>query len=149
MSYTNTMTLTNNEPLRNLEGNLQTKNNRKIPVSVAVSTLCNRDGSLAGYVVIARDITEQKQIEAEREDLITRLREALNNVKTLRGLLPICSACKKIRDDKGYWQQVEVFIRDHTEADFSHSICETCAKALYPEYYEEMFQSNETDVVFV
>lgn len=62
------------------------------------------------------------------------LRNALNEVKALRGILPICAACKKIRDDQGYWQQVEVYIRDRTDADFSHGICPDCMKELYPEY---------------
>jgi AmiR/NasT family two-component response regulator len=62
------------------------------------------------------------------------LQEALDNIKTLRGLLPICASCKKIRDDQGYWTQIETYIHRHSEADFSHSICPECAKKLYPEY---------------
>ncbi len=62
-----------------------------------------------------------------------KMREALSNVKILSGLLPICASCKKIRDDKGYWKQIEAYIRDHSEADFSHSICPECAKKLYSE----------------
>jgi hypothetical protein len=69
------------------------------------------------------DVTEKKQAEQEREELIRELREALSKVKTLSGMLPICSSCKKIRDDKGYWRQVEVYIRDHSEAEFTHGIC--------------------------
>jgi hypothetical protein len=56
--------------------------------------------------------------------------------KTLRGIIPICSSCKRIRDDKGYWHQVEVYISEHSEADFSHGICEECARKLYPEVYK-------------
>jgi hypothetical protein len=55
----------------------------------------------------------------------------------LRGLLPICSSCKKIRNDQGYWEQIEVYIRDHSEADFSHGICPECAQKLYPELYKK------------
>ncbi|HDR05689.1 MAG TPA: hypothetical protein ENN84_10670 [Candidatus Marinimicrobia bacterium] len=62
------------------------------------------------------------------------LLQALEKVKRLRGLLPICASCKKIRDDKGYWQQIEVYIKDHSDADFSHGICPDCMKKLYPEY---------------
>lgn len=69
----------------------------------------------------------------EREQLIADLEKALNEVKRLSGLLPICSACKKIRDEGGAWQQIEEYIHAHSEADFSHSICPECAKALYPE----------------
>ena len=64
------------------------------------------------------------------------LHEALDKVKTLSGLLPICSACKKIRDDKGYWTQVEVYIEDRSEAEFTHGMCRDCAKKLYPDLYE-------------
>ncbi|MBW8004007.1 MAG: hypothetical protein FVQ80_18765 [Planctomycetes bacterium] len=70
-------------------------------------------------------------------DITKQLRKALNDVKQLRGLLPICAECKKIRDDEGYWHQVETFIRNHSQADFSHSICPECIKKLYPDYYEE------------
>jgi GAF domain-containing protein len=64
--------------------------------------------------------------------LVHELREALAQVKTLRGLLPICAHCKKIRDDQGYWHSVEVYVRDHSEAEFSHGICPECMKKLYP-----------------
>jgi len=64
---------------------------------------------------------------------VTELKTALTKVKTLSGLLPICANCKNIRDDKGYWSQIEVYIRDHSEAEFSHSICPECAKELYPD----------------
>jgi CheY-like chemotaxis protein len=73
----------------------------------------------------------------EREKLITELENALLQVKKLSGLLPICAACKKIRDEKGGWQQIEDFIATHSEADFSHSICPQCAQKLYPELYAD------------
>ena len=81
---------------------------------------------------ISADISDRKRAEEEREDLIYRLRDALENVKALSGLLPICASCKKIRDDKGYWNQIETYIRDHSEAEFSHGICPECTKKLYP-----------------
>ena len=62
------------------------------------------------------------------------LKEALDKVKLLSGFLPICASCKKIRDDKGYWNQIEIYIRDHSEAEFSHSVCPECAKKLYPDF---------------
>jgi sigma-B regulation protein RsbU (phosphoserine phosphatase) len=68
---------------------------------------------------------------------IEELRMALDQIKTLRGILPICANCKKIRDDQGYWSQVEVYVRDHTEAEFSHSICPECIKKLYPELVDK------------
>lgn len=73
-----------------------------------------------------------RQMARTQERLIEQLAAALDEVKTLSGFLPICSSCKKIRDDKGYWHQIETYIRDHSEADFSHGICETCRSRLYP-----------------
>ena len=65
-------------------------------------------------------------------DLVEALSEGLEHVKTLKGLLPICTSCKKIRDDQGYWNHLELYIRDHSEADFSHGLCPECVKRLYP-----------------
>ncbi|XOF32376.1 MAG: PAS domain-containing protein [Candidatus Electrothrix sp. YB6] len=74
------------------------------------------------------DITELKKAEQEREQLIEQLQTALANVKQLKGLLPICAWCKNIRDDQGYWHQVEVYIRDHSDANFTHGICPECSR---------------------
>ncbi len=79
------------------------------------------------------DITERNRIEEERNQLVIDLQRALANVKQLTGLLPICSHCKKIRDDKGYWNQIEVYIHEHSDAVFSHGICQECAKKHYPD----------------
>lgn len=79
----------------------------------------------------------RKHIEMEREKLIGELREALGKIKTLHGLLPICANCKNIRNDEGYWEQIESYIASHSEAEFSHGICGKCAKKLYPELYEK------------
>ena len=83
------------------------------------------------------DITDRKLAEEEREKLIAELQKALSDVKILSGLLPICASCKKIRDDKGYWNQLELFIQNHSKAEFSHGICPDCAKKLYPELFKE------------
>ncbi len=120
-----------------LEASLTSKDGTIIPISVATSTLKEKDGHIAGHVLIVRDITEQKRAEAERQALIEELQKASNNIITLKGLVPICSGCKKIRNDEGYWQQVEEYIKEHTEADFSHGICSDCAKRLYPELFLE------------
>ena len=77
-------------------------------------------------------LAQVDQAQHEKEAVILELQEALTNVKRLSGLLPICASCKKIRDDGGYWHQVEVYIHTHTEADFSHSICPDCTQKLYP-----------------
>jgi len=83
--------------------------------------------------VFLRDITERKRIEEEREKLIHELQDALANIKTLRGLLPICSYCKKIRDDKGYWNRIESYIQDHSGAEFTHGMCPECLKKFHPD----------------
>jgi PAS domain S-box-containing protein len=80
-----------------------------------------------------RDIAERVEAEKEQEKLIVELKEAMDNIKTLKGLIPICSSCKKIRDDKGYWHQVESYIRNHTEAEFTHGLCPDCAKIYFAE----------------
>jgi hypothetical protein len=79
-------------------------------------------------------ILKQRRSEQERDKLIRGLKEALDRVQTLSGLLPICANCKKIRDDTGYWNQIEDYISEHSGAEFSHSICPVCAKKLYPEH---------------
>lgn len=81
-----------------------------------------------GVSVLFRDISEKKQWELQREQVIKELRHALGQVRTLHGLIPICAWCKKIRNDEGYWQQLEAYISEHTEADFSHGMCPDCFK---------------------
>jgi len=81
----------------------------------------------------------QRRIEAEkkRDEVIQELQKALSEVKTLRGLIPICSICKSVRDDQGYWNRIESYISEHSEAEFSHSLCPTCAKKHYPEFMDD------------
>jgi hypothetical protein len=81
-----------------------------------------------GVSVLFRDISEKKQWELQREQVIKEPRHALGQVRTLHGLIPICAWCKKIRNDAGYWQQLEAYISEHTEADFSHGMCPDCFK---------------------
>ncbi len=98
-----------------------------------------------------RNLQEQlqeknSQLEEKNEQLQeknSQLQQALNNIKTLKGLIPICANCKKIRDDKGFWQQVEVYVRDHSEAEFSHGICPDCMKELYPELHKELDEERQ------
>ncbi len=89
------------------------------------------------YEEIKIEIKERKHAQIEKDNLIVELKDALTKVKTLSGLLPICASCKKIRDDSGYWNQIESYISDHSEAEFSHFICPDCAKKLYPETCKE------------
>lgn len=91
------------------------------------------DGKPLRVVGTHSDVTLRKEAELQNRRLVKELREALANANVLRGLLPICASCKKIRDDKGYWNQIETYIRDHSEADFSHCICPDCEKKLYPD----------------
>ncbi len=106
--------------------------------------LQDAQGKACGGVVVFHDETERKSAEAERERLITERQAALAKVKTLSGMLPICSSCKKVRDDKGYWSQIESYLQEHTEAEFSHSICPDCARQLYPEHFAALFPGSET-----
>ena len=82
-------------------------------------------------------VEKRRQTEAEREKLIHHLQEALAEVKLLSGFLPICTSCKKIRDDKGYWNQIESYISTHSDVKFSHSLCPECAKKLYPDLVDK------------
>ncbi len=100
-----------------------------------IYSIKDEQGNVEQVGVICRDITARVRAEQEQEKLIAELQDALAQVKTLSGLLPICVSCKRIRDDKGYWTQVEFYIQEHTEAEFSHSICPKCAKKLYPDLY--------------
>jgi hypothetical protein len=119
------------ERIRHFETERQTRDGQTIQVSLCISPVRDRSGNIVGASTIARDISERKQAEAERERLLRELQVAVANVKTLRGLLPICANCKKIRDDKGYWNQIEYYIRERSDADFTHGICPDCAHRLY------------------
>jgi flagellar basal body-associated protein FliL len=101
-----------------------------IVLGLAVLTI-----SIVNFVKERRTLVERKKAEDEREKLIVELQDALAEVGTLSGLLPICASCKKIRDDQGYWNQIEDYISSRSEASFSHGICPDCAKKLYSEYY--------------
>jgi PAS domain S-box-containing protein len=112
----------------------QKKDGTAFPVEIS-SRVISIDGRKF-FQSIIRDIALRKQMEHEREQLVLELRGALEKVEQLSGLLPICASCKKIRDEKGGWNQIEMYIRDHSRAEFTHSICPECAKRLYPEFYK-------------
>jgi PAS domain S-box-containing protein len=122
------------EPYRSFDWEILRKDGTKRFVESSVSLLRNLKGERIGFRGIVRDITERKVAEEEREKLIHEIQDALAQIKKLSGLLPICASCKKIRDDKGYWNQIESYIRDHSEAEFSHGICPDCMKKLYPDF---------------
>ena len=95
--------------------------------------------------VLAR-VRTHLRLYALQEQLAKRVREleeAMAQIKTLRGLLPICARCKKVRDDQGYWQDVELYIRDHTDIDISHGICPDCFRELYPDYADIVDDSGD------
>lgn len=87
-------------------------------------------GMLEGFIC---DVTEQKRLEEEKEAAFQKLERAMSEIKRLQGIIPICSSCKKIRNGDGGWEQLEAYIRQHSDANFSHGICPDCARELYPD----------------
>ncbi|MDD5434921.1 MAG: PAS domain-containing protein [Nitrospira sp.] len=100
----------------------------EIPIESNAAPIRDDRGNIIGVVLVFRDITERRKVEEDREKLIVELKEALVNIKILSGLLPICAYCKKIRDDEGYWHQVDKYISEHTGAMFTHGMCPACYK---------------------
>ncbi len=114
--------------LNDYEVGMRSKNGEDIICSINSKLLYGENGKPLKIVTTLRDITRRKAAEDERERLILELKQALTKVKTLSGLLPICSYCKNVRDDKGYWTEVEAYVSDHSGAEFTHSICPDCMK---------------------
>lgn len=112
----------------------QTRHTRKdgswYDVEISTSGTVYRGHKL--ILCICRDITERKKFEKERELLIKKLQKAVDEIKNLEGIIPICARCKKVRNDKGYWEQVEAYVSKHSSARFSHGICPECVKICYP-----------------
>ncbi len=114
-----------------------------MPQSAIISPLI-LDDEICGTVGYIEDVSERVRRENElmeqlrkREKLVEELKAAAAEIKTLSNFLPICANCKKIRDDKGYWEQIESYITKHADVNFSHGICPECARKLYPEIYED------------
>jgi PAS domain S-box-containing protein len=112
---------------------LHGREGKKIPIWSSGAPIRDKTEHFRGLVLVFRDISLQRQAEEEKDSLIAELEKAMKKVKLLSGMLPICASCKKIRDDKGYWNQIEAYIRKHSEAEFSHSICPDCMEKLYPD----------------
>ena len=92
------------------------------------------ENSVVDYTItIQLDVTRQKEAEFEKERLINELQATLDEVQALQGLIPICANCKNVRDDKGYWGQLEVYFSSHSNVEFSHAFCPDCLNKLYPE----------------
>lgn len=109
----------------------------KTYAEITTSPIMDEKGKVKQVVHIARNITERKQIEEEREKLIVELQKALSEIKTLRGLLPICMNCHKIRTEKGVWNKLETYISKHSDAEFTHGICPDCFKKQMEEIEKE------------
>ncbi len=118
---------------------LQAKCGAQYHILWSGNAILNDDGTTDFIILTGIDITALKRAEQEKEKLILDLKDALANVKTLKGLLPMCASCQKIRDDRGYWQRVEEYIRGHSDADFTHGICPDCARRLYPQFTKDWY----------
>lgn len=116
---------------RNFEVWVEVRGERRL-LRGHVEPLRDESQAIRGVVGVALDLTERVRAEADRERLIEELQQALDRVKVLTGLIPICSHCKAVRDDKGYWQQLDAFMREHSDAKLSHAICPECAQKLMP-----------------
>jgi PAS domain S-box-containing protein len=117
--------------VRNYETTYRRRDGSPVPVLFSAALLTRASGGVL-IVSTGRDISARKREEQLREELIAQLRDSMAKIKTLRGLIPICAACKKIRDDQGYWSQIELYIREHSEAEFTHGICPECMSRFYP-----------------
>lgn len=107
------------------------RNGELLELESSSRILEDENGAFLGIEGVLRDVTERVRAEAERELLIAQLQEAAASIKTLTGLLPICAGCKKIRDDRGSWSQIEVYVSSHTTAQFSHGLCPDCMKVYF------------------
>jgi PAS domain S-box-containing protein len=126
-----------------LEVGVRHRDGHEILVEVRSRIVWDAEGRVAGLQGVSRDVTERRRIEAERDKLIQDLTQALGEVKALSGLLPICSHCKKVRDDQGYWNQIEAYLCEHTDATFTHGVCPECATAMRQELQARREQKGE------
>jgi len=127
--------LPDNGPGRPTDVRLRLTSGDWLEVELLLSTFAIRGVSGHRILLSARSIAERKRSQEEREKLILELQDAFAKIKVLSGFIPICASCKKIRDDQGYWNQLEAYIQSHTEAQFSHGICPDCATSLYADYF--------------
>ena len=115
-----------------IEINTRRSDGQIVPYDAKAAPIKKND-TIVAVQIILRNISIRKQMEVELVEERNKLKEALAKIKILSGLLPICSHCKKIRDDKGYWNKIELYIQKHSDAEFSHGICPECAKKYYPD----------------
>lgn len=121
------------------------KNGETFFVEISFSDVTNSNGDVVGKMASLLDVTKRKTAEQEKEALVQQLKEALEKIKTLRGLIPICASCKNIRDDKGFWHRVDSYIERYSEAQFSHGLCPECEEKLYGQqsWYKKGTRSEE------
>jgi PAS domain S-box-containing protein len=124
-------------PLFQMEKRCIKKNGDTLWTNMISTALRNQDGEVLYGLCMIEDISNRKLAEQERERLIQALQIAMANIKTLKGLLPACAWCGKVRDDDGYWKKVETYIQEHSEASFTHGICPECLRKNDPGAYKE------------
>jgi PAS domain S-box-containing protein len=120
------------ERIEHFETVRQRKDGKRIDVSLTLSPVIDTTGTIIGISTIAQDIAERKQSEEERDNLLLKLVDALEQIKHLQGMLPICAACHKIRNDEGYWDCLETYFQEHSDLKFTHGLCPQCLDQLYP-----------------
>jgi len=118
--------------IRTLELEIVCKDGSTKWTEIIFNPIRNKGKKIVGLLGLSRDITDRRRAEEERIRLISERENALSEIKILSGMLPICAVCKKIRNDEGYWEQIESYIRDHSGAEFTHGICPDCVKRYYP-----------------
>ena len=119
------------------------ENTKKIPV-IFLTARTDTDSIVRGFEAGGVDYVVKPFNPAEllaRVKTQFKLKQAFDEIRTLKGFIPICANCKKIRDDKGYWESVEEYIGKHSDAVFSHSICPECTKKLYPDIYDKIYET--------
>ncbi len=110
--------------------------------AIDCSPLFDDNHQICGAVETLMDVTKLKRLEKEKNTLIAELQQAVGSIKTLRGLLPICAACKKIRDDKGYWNKLENYIEAHSDVEFKHGLCPACEESFYLTGYKKKLDED-------
>lgn len=107
------------------------------------SIMKSKNDRIIAYICIFEDISDKKQEDVKKEKLILKLEKALSEVKTLQGLIPICAHCKRLRDEKGYWDEIENYILSHSQAELSHGLCPDCIKEYYPDFYKHKMMDKK------
>jgi PAS domain S-box-containing protein len=130
-------------PLFRLEKRYVKKNGDLLWVNLTVTAIRGQEGKVLYALGMVENISRRKLAEQERERLVRDLQQALDNAKTLHGLLPMCAWCKKIRNDKGYWQKVETYVQEHSDASFTHGICPECLNKVDPATAAEVFENDK------